>query len=89
MYLELKMTQSKYIIFKYAGVCECAVVFDSLITHSEIGIKFGNGDAVSAGFCRVDEFGVAVYGHSVSMGLESRPEDAKLVERSLSINQEH
>ena len=89
------MEQGKYIIKKVEVMGrEVAILFDPLISHCNIGTKREDkGETVSAGFFDVmsnptpDDPGnisVGVWGKSVTLKLESRPEeDAKLIKKVL------
>lgn len=76
-------TKSKYIVGRI-GRFEHAIVFDELLTHSDMRPAFVHGEIISAGFCHYDSDGVKVYGESVSLRVASRPEDEKLVGRAMS-----
>ena len=87
------MAYGKNIIIKSRG-CEVAIVFDSLISHCDIGTTGDSrGKAISAGFFCVGlirekdiedkEFYVSTFGKSDSLGIESRKEDARLIKRVL------
>jgi len=84
----------KYIVFEQSGL-ETALLFDPLIEHDQ----FKELNPISAGFFITHEQNVAdqyswdgpsfipkisVYGKSTSLELESRPEDAIIIERCLS-----
>jgi hypothetical protein len=57
------------------------VVFDDSFHHSDF---HHIGKAVSAGFCHINEEGsYTCYGDSVSLRLESRPEDSRLLSKLL------
>ena len=76
------MSFSKYIIVKEKGH-EVAVLFDPLIPHNEI-----RKSAISAGFFCVEasssiRIKVSVFGESISLKLQTRPEDATLIEKML------
>ena len=84
--------QGKYIIKEVMGH-EVAILFDPLISHCNIGTKGEDkGETVSAGFFDVmsnptpDDPGnisVGVWGKSVTLKLESRPEDEELIKKVL------
>jgi len=61
-----------------------AVVFSPLLQHSEVKVEYGI--PVSAGFCSIGREENAAYqtwGNSVSLKLESRPQDAEILNRYL------
>ena len=72
---------------------EVAIVFDALISHCDIGTNKGSrGKVISAGFFAVGaeptdedsrDISVSVHGKSVTLNMESRPEDEKLIKRVL------
>lgn len=70
----------KYIEFKEPGVSYSSViVFPEFTPHS----MFKHLDVVSAGFCLIHHHtkDVTVYGKSVSLNTESRPEAAELIKK--------
>jgi hypothetical protein len=71
----------KYIIVEIDGL-ECAIVFNDVLIHKDIAKDM---DVVSAGFCElgIDYVGVIAYGESTSLELKSRPEDEKIIEKTL------
>ena len=78
----------KYLIIKKGGL-ELPVIFSEIESHDEVAKKLNVfSDLVSAGFCRfeMDENGdgtaalsVRCWGKSVSLGIQSRPEDGYLI----------
>lgn len=71
----------KYIIFEGGDV----VMFTDTINHSDMARMHG-GKPKSAGFVRVDIDGycdeppyICPYGYSISLGLESQPEDLQKI----------
>lgn len=80
----------KYLIIKKRGL-ELPVIFSEIESHDEVAKKlnvFSDTELVSAGFCRfeMDENGdgtaalsVRCWGKSVSLGIQSRPEDDYLI----------
>lgn len=68
-----------------------AVIFNEAISHDKVrcGMRI-----TSAGFCSIDHSGedrcfeedviVKVWGKSVSLGLESLPDDAEIIKQTLS-----
>ena len=71
---------AKYIIFDLG----LAVVFDEILTHKDVA-RCSRDEVVAAGFCDIQDNGcVKVYGHSESLGIPSRPQDAHLIQLSLS-----
>ena len=73
--------KSKYVIVEIAAL-ELPIVFNPLFDHAEIA---GSHKVVSAGFCHVCENtgNYSVWGKSVSLKLESRPEDADILDNWL------
>lgn len=83
----------KYIAYKQGGD-EHAIIFHERLVHACIveGLRahnysdwnhYGNIEVVSAGFCGRDEKnGWKVWGKSESLGLESRPADARILWRT-------
>jgi hypothetical protein len=82
----------KYVVYRQ-GSDEGAVVFNEHLVHSCVAeglnahnfsdmSNYGNIKVVSAGFCGRDEKeGWKVWGNSESLGLESRPIDARIIRR--------
>jgi hypothetical protein len=67
----------KYIIVIKHDI-EMAVIFDEILQHSDVAVAFGN--VVSAGMCSASG---NAYGKSISLKLESRPEDSDIVKASM------
>ena len=87
------MDWGKYIIIEVRGI-ECAIVFDPLISHCDIGTKGDSrGKIVAAGMFEVgaekseydsNDISVCVFGKSVTLELESRKgQDERLIKRVL------
>lgn len=79
------MRNSKYIIFGNEDI-EVPVVFSPLLTHATLAKGIATGmTVVSAGFCERNEDGdYYVWGESISLKKGSRPEDAEILNNSLS-----
>lgn len=72
----------KYIIVEDSGI-ENAVVFNSILSHADVGFRYAR-TVVSAGFCYLpDKFNwyVTCYGKSITLGIESRDEDAEIIQK--------
>lgn len=86
------MDYGKYIIKEVRGI-EVAILFDPLISHCDVGTKGDSrGGTISAGFFIVkfnptdndpDDISVGVWGKSVTLEIESREEDERLIKRVL------
>lgn len=86
------MEYGKYIIKVIRGV-EVAILFDPLISHCDIGTCHeSRGETISAGFfgassAPTDEDNkaicVGVWGKSVTLKMDSRPEDEDLIKKVL------
>ena len=90
------MEKGKYIIVESRRI-EVAILFDSLISHSDFAEMFPLDLIVSAGFFEVgaaketkktheivedsNDVSVSCWGKSVSLKKDSRPEDAALIKR--------
>ena len=73
------MSNMKYINFENIGI----VIFPELIQHSDMAQIVGH-KAISAGFFNVaDADDAHCFGKSVSLGIASRPEDTKELQRNL------
>ena len=72
--------KSKYIIVKCSGM-EVPLVFSPVLIHAEVA----RGSKVrSAGFCELNASGKwVVGGHSTSLKLHARPEDAAILNKHL------
>ena len=80
----------KYVIVKHRGM-ECPILFSKFLSHDD----FLNHSPISAGFVSIHkpeketmtsdgiirDIEFVTYGKSVSLQLNSRPEDAKIIER--------
>ncbi len=86
------MEYGKYIIIEHDG-CEFPILFHSVINHCDIGTK-GNsrGKVISAGFFMIGaessdddekDIDVSVWGKSVTLKIESRKEDERLIKQIL------
>ena len=79
--------KSKYIIFENSLGMELPVVFSPLIEHRDIKLNDSSFKPVSAGFCLLAQYEPyydSVWGESVSLRLESRPDiDAKILNKYL------
>lgn len=65
------------------------VIFPGSLAHSHAELTHAlanrNGPVTSAGFLRLGSDGkVSVYGRSISLGINSDPEDANIINRLLS-----
>ncbi len=86
------MEYGKYIIKEVRGI-EVAILFDLLISHCNIGTRGDSrGETISAGFFVVksnpteddpDDISVGVWGKSVTLKIESREEDERLLKKVL------
>ena len=69
----------KYIIVEKFEL-PIAILFNEILQHSEIS----NGQKVlGAGFCRINNEGISVFGHSQSLGINARSEDAKHIKSAI------
>jgi len=69
---------TKYVIIESYSM-ECAIVFDPAVEHARV-----TRHAISAGFCSLPQKEgeeVTVWGKSNSLGVESRPEDAQIIQK--------
>lgn len=77
------MTTLKYLVLREATGVEFPVFCTGLQTHAELATAWLVGPArrrvVSAGFVRFAAEGVTVCGHSESLDLAPRPQDARLI----------
>jgi hypothetical protein len=72
--------KSKYLIINRMGM-EVPVVFSQLLVHKDVA---GRRKVRSAGFCELDANGRWVAsGHSSSLNLSARPQDAEILNRHL------
>jgi hypothetical protein len=72
------MSMMKYIVV--AG--SHGIVFDPILQHKDVAPA--KWPATGAGFCMIGEDGVpSCYGGSVSMRIESKPEDEAIIEALL------
>lgn len=81
--------ESKYITFEGGELSHnlpVAIIFPYIITHSKMARCLNRlGKPISAGFVSVNYEGkVQAYGNSESLGLKSRPEDNKLLSKTLN-----
>ena len=85
------MDYGKYIIIEMRGV-EVAIIFDSIIAHSDFCNSFHKDRVKSAGFFSVkstpnendpEDISVGVWGKSTTLKISSRTEDKNLIKRVL------
>jgi hypothetical protein len=72
--------KSKYVIIQSMGM-EVPLVFSQFLVHKDVA---GRRKVRSAGFCELDANGKWVAdGHSSSLNLSARPQDAEILNRHL------
>ncbi len=86
------MEYGKYIIKEVKGI-KVAIMFSPLISHCDIGTKGDSrGKTISAGFFGVSAsptekddkaIDVGIWGKSITLKMESRPEDEELIKKVL------
>lgn len=78
--------KNKYVVIQQSGF-QSAILFDETFSHSDFKNVFQDA-IVSAGFfdtvIEKDKIKVSTFGKSVALKLESRKEDAKLIEKLLN-----
>jgi hypothetical protein len=74
-------TTFKYIVL--GNATPAPILFGDVITHEQVA----HGRFVrSAGFCRLDEVGATCFGESVSLGIQSDPEeDEELINQQFKL----
>ena len=82
------MDDGKYIIIDING-SDVPILFPSFIEHITMRNKFSNCDIISAGMFSVgvdkdNEISVSAYGKSVSLNVESRKEDVRIIKRIIT-----
>jgi len=70
------MEKQKYVRLKQFNTI---IIFDIVLNHSD----FKRMNPVSAGFCYIGDNMVKCFGESVSLNLESDPEDSKYATKQL------
>ena len=71
----------KYIIFKNKDGWDIPILFPDVITHKEMAGKFPDMKPMNAGFFTCNTEYVSMSGHSLSLNLESSPNDKRILER--------
>ena len=72
-------------LMKYIMFGDMPVIFDSRMSHSEISETLLKNpylklrEPSTAGFIKVDELGISVYGDSITLGLKSSPDDVEFI----------
>ena len=80
----MSMFSAKYVVFEENGI-EDMIIFSSLQQHVDV-VSSGDLNPVSAG--RIDH-GLHCSGDSLSLGLESRPEeDREIARRMFNVDQD-
>lgn len=75
-------TLAKYIIINQCGL-ELAIIIPEAITHSQ-AVNLADVKPVSAGFYYLDAARhVQTHGHSTSLQLQPRPQDAEIIHNTL------
>jgi hypothetical protein len=74
----------KYIIYDFMKV----VLFPEFVSHADFDSMLRKDDRVfrkptSAGFCKLENGGVKVFGRSTSLGLSPREDDIRMIEEFL------
>ena len=75
----------KYVITEHNNFA----IFSKGTNHGDIGKEL-HGDPVGAGFCTLrkhgdlDNINIHCYGESISLGIESREEDEKIINKALN-----
>lgn len=81
------MENAKYIIIEVKGL-ETAIIFPAYVQHQEIAQKMGK-PVVSAGFVGIGisdgKMDAEAYGKSTSLKTQARPEDTKIIKRTLNL----
>jgi hypothetical protein len=77
----------KYIIFD-DGMMEQPIMFSCYLQHGSVAMRF-NWKVVSAGFVALNNDQFHAYGKSVSLGVVSRPEDSKIINRIMGLTLEN
>ena len=83
------MFKAKYIVIDvYGSRAELPVVFSELQKHADIANSFDHvGKVISAGFVQISSDGYyQCYGDSYSLGIGSRDNDSKLLNKMLGGN---
>ena len=75
------MGQMKYIIVDN-GQWDAPVIFDESTQHFTMAANTP-GTVIAAGFVRFTTDGLECYGQSISLGIKSRPEDTKLINKMI------
>ena len=79
------MFNSKYIIVTNDYGIITPVIFPDIIEHTRMATLIG-GKIIGAGFCFITPEGIySVYGDSVSLELESKPDDATMLNKYLGV----
>lgn len=73
---------TKY-VDQYVAIC-----FPETVGHDDIGKFFNHDTVIAGGFFYVQDGKVVPYGKSISMGVDSRPEDVKFLQRALGMSDE-
>jgi len=73
---------TKY-VDQYVAIC-----FPETVGHDDIGKFFNHGTVIAGGFFYIEDGKVIPYDKSISMGVASRPEDVKFLQRALGLSDE-
>jgi hypothetical protein len=72
----------KYIIIKTVFNQPAAILFNESLTHADVA---GGQKVLGAGFCRLTENEISVYGSSVSLGIDSRLSDKDHIRLAINL----
>lgn len=74
----------KYIIFEDFAGHPAPILFPSRISHGEMRELVPYSSVLSAGYVEAVDGAFRVHGHSVSLGVKSRPQDLEIIVRHLA-----
>jgi len=71
-------------MLKYVILNNCyPILFPGNLVHSEVAEAIGGRKVTSAGFCQIVAGEVMVSGGSISLDVDSHPDDAQLIKRAV------
>lgn len=74
----------KYIIFEDFAGQPAPILFPGRVSHGEMRELVPYSSVISAGYVEITDSTFRVHGHSVSLGVKSRPQDLDILRRHLA-----
>lgn len=80
------MDRAKYIILENS-MLEVPIIFPMHVKHCDMAHMFRGINVLSAGFVQLQEGQLVAFGESLTLKIQSRPEDTALLQRILGLKE--